>query len=328
MAFNWIRKLFYRVNRKYKDRLFCTIFGKEKYKKYALQLYNAVNGSDYKDTSDLQIITLDDALYLKMKNDVAYLMINVIAVYEHQSTINPNMPVRGFMYSGELYSKYISLIDANIYGSKLVKLPTPQYVVFYNGTEDYPEKSELKLSDAFMTPVKMGTYEWTATVFNINPGKNKELMDKCQPLYGYSLLIDKFRTYSRSKGTIDAMNQAVDECIKGGYLTDVLKEQKAAAMLEAITSYNKKAYERDLREEGHEIGLKEGLEKGLKEGLEKGREEGREKGREEGREEMRLYYANEISAKNVLISQKEDQLSQKDREITRLKAELEKLTKK
>jgi hypothetical protein len=105
-------------------------------------------------------------------------MINVIAVYEHQSSINPNMPVRGFMYIGELYSKYISLIDANIYGSKLVKLPTPQYVVFYNGTEAYPEKSELKLSDAFMTPVKMGTYEWTATVFNINPGKNKELMDK------------------------------------------------------------------------------------------------------------------------------------------------------
>ena len=138
--------------------------------------------------------------------------------------------------------------------------------------------------------------------------ENKELMDKCQPLYGYSLLIDKFRTYSKSMETIDAMNQAVDECIKGGYLTDVLKEQKAAAMLEALTSYNKKAYERDLREEGREIGLKEGLEK--------------------GREEMRLYYANEISAKNVLISQKEDQLSQKDREITRLKAELEKLTKK
>jgi len=95
------------------------------------------------------------------------------------------------------------------------------------------------------------------------------------------------------------MNQAVDECIEGGYLTDVLKEQKAAAMLEALTSYNKKAYERDLREEGHEIGLKEGLEK--------------------GRKEMQQYYDDKLYAKEKIISQK-------DQEIAKLKAELEKLS--
>ena len=174
---NWIKKLLYRVNPRHKDRLFCTIFGKERYKKYALELYNAVNGSNYRELSDLEIITLEDALYIKMKNDVAYLISESMALYEHQSTVNPNMPIRGFMYFGELYSKYVTITGANLYKRKLVKLPTPQYIVFYNGTEDYPEVSELKLSDAFITPSRIGTYEFTATVYNINLGKNEKLLN-------------------------------------------------------------------------------------------------------------------------------------------------------
>ena len=124
MLFDRLLGIWYRINPKYKDRLFCTIFGKEKYKRYALELYNAINRSDYKNINDLEIITLSDAIYLKMKNDVAYLLCGTIAVYEHQSTINPNMPIRGFMYLGELYSKLLKRQKARIYNQTLVKIPT------------------------------------------------------------------------------------------------------------------------------------------------------------------------------------------------------------
>ena len=200
MRVTWIEKLLYKVNRKHKDRLFCAIFGREKYKKYALQLYNAVNRSSYTNLSDLEIITLTDAVYMKMKNDVAYLVSNSMAVYEHQSTVNPNMPLRGFTYFGELYSKYVKMGHHNIYGKSLVKIPTPQFVVFYNGEEEYPEVNKLYLSDAFINKIPSGEFEWTATVYNINSGMNKDLMDNCEPLQGYSIFVEKIKKYRRNFG--------------------------------------------------------------------------------------------------------------------------------
>ena len=128
-----------------------------------------------------------------MKNDVAYLVSGTIAVYEHQSSINMNMPVRGFMYMGELYSKLLKAEKKKLYNRKLVKIPTPQYIVFYNGEENYPEVSKLKLSDAFINPRDDGEYEFTATVYNINLGKNKELLDACRPLKNYSFFVDRVR---------------------------------------------------------------------------------------------------------------------------------------
>jgi hypothetical protein len=290
MIRNWFGKLLFHVNRNHKDRLFCTIFGSEKNKKYALSLYNAVNGSDYAEESDLEIVTLEDAIYVKMKNDVAYLFYGNMALYEHQSSVNPNMPLRGLMYFGDLYNKYISLGNHDIFGKKLVKIPTPQYVVFYNGTDPLPEKSLLKLSSAFINPREDGQFEWTATVYNINYGHNQKLLDACVPLKGYSILISKYRAYSNHLSPENAMRKAVDECINNNILTDVLKEQRTSAMLEALTTYNKKAYEEGIREEG------------------------REEGREEMREEMRRFYADELSAK--------------DHEIAMLKAELERLTRR
>ncbi len=226
MRSHWIRRIWYRINPKHKDRLFCTIFGKEKYKKYALELYNAINGSDYKKLSDLEIITLEDAVYIKMKNDVAYLISDTIAVYEHQSTVNQNMPIRGFMYFGELYSKILKRKGARIYNKGLIKIPTPQYIVFYNGMEDYPEYSKLKLSDAFIHPRDDNEFEFTATVYNINFEKNKELLDSCHPLKGYSFFVDRVRKYSQTMPMEEAVDRAVRECIEAGYLEDVLSEER------------------------------------------------------------------------------------------------------
>ncbi len=258
MKYNWFKRIWYRINPKHKDRLFCTIFGKEKYKRYALDLYNAINGSDHKSLADLEIITLEDAIYIRMKNDVAYLINGTIAIYEHQSTVNQNMPIRGFMYMGELYSKILKRQKAKIYNKTLVKIPTPQYIVFYNGTDDYPECSKLRLSDAFMTPTDRNDYEFTATVYNINLGKNTELLDSCDSLRGYSILIDRIRTNSLTMSLEDAVDEAVKWCIENGILVDVLEEERSAVMLEMLTEFDEKTYEEGLREEGREEGREQG----------------------------------------------------------------------
>ena len=300
MKYNWFKRIWYRINPKHKDRLFCTIFGKEKYKRYALELYNAINGSHYEDLSDLEIVTLTDAVYIKMKNDLAYLISGNIALYEHQSSINPNMPIRGFMYMGELYSKLLKKEKAKIYNRKLVKIPTPQYIVFYNGMEDYPEYSKLKLSDAFINPRSDGEFEFTATVYNINPGRNDKLLDDCKPLKGYSIFIDRVRTNSQDMPYEDAVDEAVKWCIENGILVDVLEEERSAVMLEMLTEFDEKTYEEGLREEGREEGRKEGREEGRKEGREEGRKEERinterERRRADDEKEKRLSAEAELA---------------------------------
>ncbi len=252
MKFKWLRRIWFKVNPHHKDRLFCTIFGKEKYKKYALDLYNAVNGSNYKNLRDLEIITLDDAVYIKMKNDVAYLVAGTIAMYEHQSTVNPNMPVRGFMYLGELYSKILKRQRRSLYGNTLVKIPTPQYIVFYNGTKDYPEKSKLRLSDAFINPRNDNDFEFTATVYNINIGKNDELLNSCRPLKGYSFFVDRVRKNRQHMPAEKAVDEAVKECIENDYIKDVLEEERSSVMLEMLTEFDEKLFIETMREEGRE----------------------------------------------------------------------------
>ena len=261
MKTSWIRRIWYRINPKHKDRLFCTIYGKEKYKKYALELYNAINGTNYNKLSELEIITLEDAVYLKMKNDVAYLISDTIAVYEHQSSVNQNMPIRGFMYFGELYSKILKRSGARIYNRRLVKIPTPQYIVFYNGTDDYPECTKLRLSDAFIDPVANNEFEFTATVYNINPGKNTDLLSSCGSLKGYSFFVERVRLNSRRLPIEQAVDEAVNECIRKDILRDVLSEERSAVMLEMLTTFDERIYEEGLREEGRREEREENIRK-------------------------------------------------------------------
>ena len=129
----------------YKDRLFRMIFNdKEK----LLELYNAMNRSDYTDASELQVVTLENAIYLSMKNDVAYVLHDELFLYEQQSTKNANMPLRCLFYASDTYS--ILVKDKNLYGTKMLPLPSPTFVVFYNGKQKMDEEGELRLSDAFV----------------------------------------------------------------------------------------------------------------------------------------------------------------------------------
>ena len=123
------------VNTNYKDTIFRMLFKK---KPQLLELFNAINNTAYNNPEELEVVTLENAIYMSIKNDVSCLLDMRIQLYEQQSMVNPNMPLRDLMYVCGQYEKYI--IDKDIYSRKLIKLPTPRFVVFYNGTEKQPER--------------------------------------------------------------------------------------------------------------------------------------------------------------------------------------------
>lgn len=251
-----------KTKRNYKDTLFCMIFGK---KEEQLSLYNAVNGTDYENPDDLEIMTLDNAIYMSFKNDVAFLLDCFINLYEHQSTYNPNMPLRGYLYFAQLLEKFITSRSLNIYSGTLQKLPTPQYVVFYNGTKEEPERTVFRLSDAFMQ--EGGCLECEVTMLNINYGKNRKLMEKCRPLREYALFISKVRILlSDGKPLEAAINQAIDESIEQNVLKDILTEQRAEVLGVLLSTFNKELYEKELKEDAYSQGLSQGLSQGRNEG--------------------------------------------------------------
>lgn len=134
-----------KMNMQYKDRLFKLVFRE---KKDLLQLYNAVNHTTYDKPEDIEVNTMEDVIYMGMKNDISFIIHNVLNLYEHQSTFSPNLPLRGLFYFADIYRKIVGK-NSDLYSSKLIKLPVPQFIVFYNGLGDAPEKQTLYLHDAF-----------------------------------------------------------------------------------------------------------------------------------------------------------------------------------
>lgn len=250
-------------NEKHKDRIFCMIFGYEKYKSNLLDLYNALNDTNYTNLDDLEITTMENALYMSMKNDVSCIIANNMALFEHQSTWNPNMPLRGFMYFSDLFNKYVSRYRLGLYDDKLLKIPTPQYYVLYNGKKEIPDRQILKLSDAFIVPPKEGTFEWTATVLNINYGHNEKLLSACKPLREYAIFISTIKEYKQKFNDKNmAIEKAIDDCINQNILRDFLLERKAEAMHTLLTEYDEEAVMEGFRQRAYEEGEADGLEKG------------------------------------------------------------------
>lgn len=250
-----------KVNRCYKDRMFVKLFGNPAYAQNALELYNAVNGTCYTDPEGLVFYTIENAVYMSMKNDVAVCFESILNLFEHQSTPNPNMPVRGLMYYGKLYDKYIEVNNLNIYSERLQILPTPRYFVFYNGRDNAPEKEVLRLTDAFSEPDK-SSIEVTVTVYNINAGNNCELMEKCRTLSEYSTFVERVRRYQAQETDIQtAVNAAVDSCIRDGILTDFLVRHKAEVMDVVLTEYDEAKHMKLIEKEAEAIGQIKGAVK-------------------------------------------------------------------
>ena len=243
-------------NRQYKDRLWRMVFNN---KEDLLQLYNAINHTDYQNPDDLEVNTLEDVLYLSMKNDVSFLVGGTMNLYEHQSTFNPNMPLRGVFYFSRLYEGYVADNNLMIYHEKRVRLPKPKYIVFYNGTKNQPDSMELKLSDCFEnTDNEAPCLECTATMLNINYGHNQELMKHCRRLEKYSIFVQCVREYIQSEPSAeDALEKAIDTCIHQDVLADFLKKHRAEVTNMILTTYDKDLYEKTLKEDAREEGRAE-----------------------------------------------------------------------
>ena len=242
-----------KVNRTYKDRLFRMIF---KDREKLLELYNAMNGTSYENPEELQIVTLENAVYLAMKNDLAFLFHDELFLYEQQSSKNPNMPLRCLFYVSDSYSALVH--KENIYGSKKITLPAPTFVVFYNGKEKLEEEGKLRFSDAFEEKLEPPNLELRVKVRNINMGNSKDLFEKCRAIRDYMIFVDKVRKYSQKKKLEEAVEQTIEECLQENVLADFLRKSKAEVKAVCIYEYDAERQRIFDREEGYEDGCADG----------------------------------------------------------------------
>ena len=250
------------ARRDHKDTLFRMLF---RDRENLLSLYNAVGGTNYTDPEALKVVTLENAVYMNMKNDLAFLMDLELTLYEHQSTYNPNMPLRDLFYVSREYQSLVK--DRTLYSSGLVKIPTPHFVVFYNGTESRPECQILKLSEAFEKPADDPQLELLVTVLNINSGNNEGLLEACRTLKEYMIYVERVRTYARTMNLNQAVERAVDECIKEGILSEFLSKNRAEAIAVSIFEYDEIKEKELMRKAEYEVGRGDGIQEGIQIGI-------------------------------------------------------------
>lgn len=200
---------------------------------------------------------------MQMKNDISFILDDYLNLYEHQSTWNPNMPLRGLFYIADLYKDYIGSVS-NLHQKTLVKIPNLKYIVFYNGTDDYPDNTTLNLSDAFLHQEEHPDVEITAHMLNINYGHNKKLLDSCLELKGYSVLINKIRLYQKSGFSLEnAIKQSVNYCMAEGFLTELLRKEGNIIMGSILSEFDEEVFKEIMRREGYEDGFADGTETGI-----------------------------------------------------------------
>lgn len=250
------------ANRMYKSRIFAMLFSD---RNELLKLYNAINGTSYDDPDLLQVNTLENAVYMSMQNDVSFIIDMRLNLYEHQSTYSPNLPVRYLLYVADVYSDYTK--DMNLYGTKAVKLPTPRFVIFYNGQAEQPDRKELKLSELFSIPDADPSLKLKAVMLNINKGHNRKLMETCRTLQDYAEYTFRVREYAAEMPLDLAVEQAITECISEGILADFLRKNRAEAKKVSIYEYDEERHMRQTREEGMEEGYANGFSQGIEQGI-------------------------------------------------------------
>ena len=267
--------------RHYTDRIFRMVFRE---KKSLLALYNAMNETDYENEDDLKVTTLESALYLEMKNDVSFVLYDELLLYEHQSTKNPNLPLRNLFYVSDVYSELTK--DLFLYGSVPVQIPEPKFVVFYNGLENMQEREVLKLSSLYAKKAEHISLELETLVLNVNIGYNKILMERCRQLSDYAQFVSEVRKRLSKKIPLsEAVNEAVEDCIQRGILAEFLSKNRAEVIKVSIYEYDEEKVKRMFKEEC----MKLGMEQGKQLGIEQGKQIGIEQGIEQARVIFRLY---------------------------------------
>ena len=246
------------AKRPYKDTIFRMLYHD---KENLLSLYNAVNGRNYTNAEDLQIVTLKNAIYMGMKNDLAFIMDMNLYLYEHQSTYNPNIPLRNLFYIADEYQRLV--VQKSLYSTVIQKIPTPRFIVFYNGTKKVDDYNEFRLSSAYENSTDNPDLELRVTMLNVNDGHNLELMEHCRTLKEYAKYVARVRKYVTQNIPLEeAVTRAVDECIEEGILAEFLMKNKAEVIKVSIYEYDKEFEEKKLRKAEYEAGVEAGIELG------------------------------------------------------------------
>ena len=239
-------------NRTYKATIFAMLFED---KEHLLELYNAISGKHYTNPEMLEINTLENAIYMAMRNDISFLIDARLSLYEHQSTYSPNLPLRFLLYISALYSSMTR--EANLYGTKPIELPPPRFVIFYNGKVEQPDRQILKLSDLY-TIKEECSLELEAVMLNVNSGHNKELMEMSHTLWEYAEYTARVREYAEVMELEEAVERAIKECIQEGILKEFLEKNRAEAKNMSIFEYDQEKHIKQEREEAWEEGKKAG----------------------------------------------------------------------
>lgn len=245
-------------NREYKSSVFTMLL---KEKGNALNVFNALNGTDYTSEDDLEIRMLENAIYLSFRNDASFIIAGTLNLYEHQSTYNPNMPLRDLIYVANLLADIVK--DSDLFGEQLVQIPEPKFVTFYNGTKKQPPVEELRLSDAYIHRTDQPQLELCCIVININPGHNERFMERCRILREYTIYVEKIRFYQKTMSLEDALERAIDECIREHVLENFLRKQRAEVMSMSVLEFNLEKQLVFQREAGREEGREEGSDQKL-----------------------------------------------------------------
>ena len=205
-------------NRNFKSSVF-SLMMQDKVK--ALNVYNVLGNSHFDNPEDVEIITTDGGISLSVRNDASFIIGTDMNFYEHQSTYNPNMPMRSLIYCTDAIDRRIKEKNENLYGHKQIKIPTPRFVVFYNGREKRPAVEKMYLSSAYMGEKKNSDLELSCTVYNLNAPENKELLEKSEVLFGYTFFVNRVNANKENGMELEqAIDEAIDVCTRENILKD------------------------------------------------------------------------------------------------------------
>ena len=246
-----------KTQREHKDRLFKAIFGRDtkESRRWRLDLYNALNGTAYTDPDALELNTIENVIYITMRNDVSFLVDDQMCLYEQQSSYNPNMPLRGLMYFSQLYKIHLVKNDKILHSETIIKIPSPRFLVFYNGSEKKPDSWKMRLSDAFQKASDeiKADFEWAATVINLNKKRNQALQKKCEALYSYVAYTSKVAENKKAgMEKAEAVEAAVDWAISKNLLDGFFERQRAEVMEMSLTEFDEEEFRRCMRADGRE----------------------------------------------------------------------------
>lgn len=296
-------------NREYKSDLFSMLM---EVPEYALEVYNVLNDSHYTDPSQILIMKLEKGVLLSIRNDASFLLDSYLNLYEHQSTYNPNMPLRFLIYFSNLMLELIKEKEYDLFGRKQIPIPTPKFVVFYNGIENRPDREEMRLSDAYEHQEERYEMDLQCVAYNINPGYNEHIQKNSRVLSGYTTFVEKVRKYAETESTLkDAVRRAVDECIGEDILAEFFREHRGEVVEMAALDFTFERREKLIRRDSLEEGLITGRQEGLIAGRQEGEKIGLLKGKIELLNEMQ-YSISEIATKLAISEQKVQEILQEN----------------